>query len=96
MPKVTDLQRLIDAQRNRFCEDLVKPPALVEEKVYDLFASSDDEADDAPLKTDEPDGFVDADGYYVAREGSKIGNYTVSGVSGRGVFASVVRATKDG
>ena len=52
VPKIqelTDFQRLISTQRNQFYEDLVKP-ALVpipaaEEKVYDLFASSDDEAD---------------------------------------------------
>ncbi len=35
------------------------------------------------------------DGYYVPRIGSKIGSFIVTGVSGRGVFASVVRATKD-
>jgi hypothetical protein len=35
------------------------------------------------------------DGYYVPRIGSKIGEFLVTGISGRGVFASVIRATKD-
>jgi hypothetical protein len=62
-----------------------------------LFESSDDENDDALTKvinSVEPDGYLD-DGYYVPKIGSKIGDFTVTDISGRGVFATVVRATRN-
>jgi len=73
---------------------LKAPINKINEKVYDLFESSDDDKE-APTKlinSIEPEGCLD-DGYYIPRIGSKIGEYTVNGISGRGVFASVVRAT---
>ena len=87
----SDLEKLVEEQRNQFCQTLVEP--VKKEKVYDLFESSDDD-EKAPTKTvnsNEPEGTLD-DGYYIPRIGSKVGEYTVTGISGKGVFASVVRA----
>ena len=59
-----------------------------------MFESSDDDnINSTPSKvitSVEQEGCLD-DGYYIPRINSKVGDYTVTGISGKGVFASVVK-----
>jgi hypothetical protein len=66
-------------------------------KTYDLFGSDEEDS----VKPEQvgvlrATAFWDEEGYYLPSIGDLINGYTITGISGKGVFASVMRASKDG